>query len=212
MRRAKIGFVVGLRAEARLLRGLGFQVAIGGGMPEGAARAAEALIAADAEALISFGLAGGLVFGIAAGALVIPSRVRACDQVFVCDTDLVGWLGGATATTMLAGQEIAVTAMRKADLFARSGASAIDLESGAVARVATAATVPFAVLRAVADPADRDLPPAAVTALSEAGKIKGGKVLGSVLRQPGQIGELVLLARNAAAARSALVRRLRRLS
>jgi adenosylhomocysteine nucleosidase len=81
-----------------------------------------------------------------------------------------------------------------------------------VARVATAATVPFAVLRAVADPADRDLPPAAVTALSEAGKIKGGKVLGSVLRQPGQIGELVLLARNAAAARSALVRRLRRLS
>jgi adenosylhomocysteine nucleosidase len=72
--------------------------------------------------------------------------------------------------------------------------------------------VPFAVLRAVADPADRDLPPAAVTALSEAGKIKGGKVLGSVLRQPGQIGELVLLARNAAAARSALVRRLRRLS
>jgi len=212
MRRAKIGFVVGLRAEARLLRGLGFQVAIGGGMPEGAARAAESLIAADAEALISFGLAGGLVFGIAAGAIVIPSRVRESDQVFVCDTDLVGWLGGATATTMLAGQEIAVTAMRKADLFARSGASAIDLESGAVARVATAATVPFAVLRAVADPADRDLPPAALIALNAAGRIGIGRVTASVLRHPGQLGALIALARYAGAAKKALTRKLQHLT
>jgi len=212
MKRAKIGFVVGLQAEARLLRGLGFRVAIGGGLPEGAAKAAEALIAADAEALISFGLAGGLAFGMRPGRILVPATVIAGGEVYNCDADLLAWLGGATAPAILGGQRVAVTTDQKARLFSESGAGAIDLESGAVARVATEATVPFAVLRAVADPADRDLPPAALIALSGAGRIQLGRVLGSLLGQPTQIAELIRLGRHAAAARSTLQRKLLQLA
>ena len=59
-----IGVVVGMRAEARLLRRLarrlGFRVAIGGGTPAGAEAAARRLVADGALGLVSFGLAGGL--------------------------------------------------------------------------------------------------------------------------------------------------------
>jgi adenosylhomocysteine nucleosidase len=212
MKRTKIGVVVGLRAEARLLRGQGFAVAIGGGTPAGAARAAEALIARDAEALISFGLAGGLAFGVPPGTLLVPTEVLDGGERFPCDPDLLAWLGGASSASILAGTAIASTADQKAELFARWRAPAIDLESGAVARVATAATVPFAVLRAVADPADRDLPPAALIALNAAGRIGIGRVTASILRHPGQLGELIALARHAGAAKTALIRKLQQLA
>jgi adenosylhomocysteine nucleosidase len=85
----------------------------------------------------------------------------------------------------------------------------VDLESGAVARVALAHGLPFAVLRAVADPAERNLPPAALLALDGAGRIGILRVLGSVFGNPGQILGLLALARDAAAARRALVGRVR---
>jgi adenosylhomocysteine nucleosidase len=211
MNRAKIGVVVGLRAEARLLRGRGFFVAIGGGTAAGAARAAEALIARDAEALISFGLAGGLALGLPPGTILVPSVVVDRAERYECDPDLMAWLGGGGGA-VCGGEHIAATTEAKAALFSASGANCIDLESGAVARVATAATVPFAVLRAIADPADRDLPPAALIALNGGGKIGPGRVLGSVLRHPGQVGELIVLARHAAAARRALLNKVSQLA
>ena len=78
------------------------------------------------------------------------------------------------------------------------------MESGAVATVAAAAGVPFAVLRAICDPADRDLPRAALVGLDDAGRIAPMRVLWSLIRNPGQIGGLIALAGDAAAAREAL--------
>jgi adenosylhomocysteine nucleosidase len=71
--------------------------------------------------------------------------------------------------------------------------------------------LPFAVLRAVADPAERDLPPAALLALDGGGRISFLRVLGSVIRNPGQVPGLLALAGDAAAARRALKERLRAL-
>jgi adenosylhomocysteine nucleosidase len=105
---------------------------------------------------------------------------------------------------MLAGAAIAVTVAEKKSLFEATGADAIDLESGAVARVAAARGVPFAVLRAVADPAERNLPPAALVALDRSGRIGFLRVLASVFGNPAQIPGLLALARDAAAARRAL--------
>jgi adenosylhomocysteine nucleosidase len=92
----------------------------------------------------------------------------------------------------------------KARLFAATGAAVVDMESGAVAAVATAAGLPFAVLRVVCDPAGRDLPPAALVALDGDGAIAALGVLASLLRHPGQIPALLRLARDAAAARTGL--------
>jgi adenosylhomocysteine nucleosidase len=112
---------------------------------------------------------------------------------------------------MLAGTAIAVTMAQKAALFTASHADAVDLESGAVARAAKAHNVPFAVLRAIADPAGANLPPAALIALDSGGAIGISRVLASVLRHPQQIPALLQLARDAQAARKALAARLRRL-
>jgi adenosylhomocysteine nucleosidase len=207
----KIGFVVGLTAEARLLRGAGFLVGVGGGTPAGAADAALRLIGDGAAGLVSFGLAGGLRPGLAPGAVLVPRRVVEGEASFVCDDGLVAWLGGASLDAMLAGLAIAVTVSEKKRLFEATKADAVDLESGAVARVALAHGLPFAVLRAVADPAERNLPPAALLALDGAGRIGFLRVLGSVVRNPGQILGLLALARDAAAARRALKGKLRTL-
>jgi adenosylhomocysteine nucleosidase len=208
----KIGFVVGLRAEMALLRGAPFLGGVGGGTPRGAADVAMRLIEEGARALVSFGLAGGLNPGLAPGALLVPERVVEGDNTYLCNPALVAWLGGATIGTMLGGARIAVTAAEKAALFTASGADAIDLESGAVARVARAQGLPFAVLRAVADPAGRTLPPAALIALNQSGQIGFLRVLASVLRNPRQIPPLLALAKDAAAARRSLARKIKNLA
>ena len=202
-----IGIVVGFAAEARLARGLGGQTAIGGGDAAGAARAADRLARAGAHALISFGLAGGLDPGLRAGALVIPDAVTvAGGGHWNADPSLARRLGEA-AGLVLSADAVITTAAAKQAAWRRSAAIAVDLESGAVATAAAAHGLPFAVLRAICDPAERDLPPAALDALDAEGRIRPGALLRSLARQPGQIGALIALGREAARARQALLAR-----
>ncbi|OYV40978.1 MAG: hypothetical protein B7Z80_03120 [Rhodospirillales bacterium 20-64-7] len=212
MERRKIGFVTGLKAEAALLRDAGFLVAAGGGEPAGAFAAAEALAGQGAEALVSFGLAGGLARALRPGTVLVPTLVLEGPREYPCDPALMRFLGGPSGQRLLAGHRIAAAVADKAALFRRSRADAIDLESGAVARVASARGLRFAVLRAIADPAERALPPAALVPLRADGGIALGHVLRSVALQPAQIPALLRLARDAGSARKALVARLRALA
>ena len=202
---ALIGVVVGLEAEARIARGFGCPVAVGGGGPAGAARAAASLV--GVHALISFGLAGGLAPGLPAGAVLVPERVLGGGE-WLCDPVLARRLG-VPAGAILAVPGIVATADAKAALWRQTGALAADIETGAVAQVAAASALGFAVLRVVCDPAERDLPPAALTALDAAGRIQPGALLRSLARHPGQVGALLALGRDAAAARRALLDRVR---
>jgi adenosylhomocysteine nucleosidase len=206
-----IGFVTGLTAEARLLEKTGFLAVAGGGWPEGAYRAAERLIGQGAEALVSFGLAGGLAPDAAPGALLVPAAVMEGAEHYFCDPALIAFLGGSTGETVLAGTVIAATVAEKAALYRATRIGAVDLESGAVARAARAHGLPFAVLRAVADPATRTLPPAALVPLKPSGAIDLPRILRSVLANPAQIPGLIGLARDAGKARAALVARVKTL-
>lgn len=200
----KIGLVTGLTAEARIAFGLGTALA-GGGTPGGAAQAARELIAQGATALISFGVAGGLNPGLRAGTLIIPAEILTDGAYYAADPVLTEALGGP-AYRLFAAPGIVVTAADKRNLFAETGADAVDMESGVVAELAVAHGLPFAALRAICDPATRDLPPAALIALNAAGAISLPDIARSVARQPSQIIGLLMLARDAAAARSALQR------
>ncbi len=211
MERAKIGFITGLTAEARWLRNAGFIVKVGGGTPYGAEQAAEALVAEGAQGLISFGLAGGLKPGLVAGSIVVPTAILEGNRVYPADYVLMSFLGGSTGAPLYAGQKIAETAHDKALIYRRNHPDAIDLESGGVARVAQARGLPFAALRAVADPADADLPPVALIALKDGGKLDLPAIARSVLRHPGQIGKLIGVAQAAKTARGALIARLEKL-
>lgn len=212
LERSRIGFVVGLAAEARLLRRSGFPVEIGGGDPPGAARAARLLLDRRVKALVSFGLCGGLNPGLRPGAILIPEFVTEDGARFACDAGLAAMLGGANCHSLTASGRIAVTAEEKTLLFKATAADAVDLESGAVAQAAASRGLPFAVLRAVADPAGRSLPPAALIALDTGGGIRLPAVLASVLRQPRQIPALIAIGQDAAKARAALIRQVRRIS
>ncbi len=160
-----------------------------------------------ANALVSFGLAGGLSPTLNAGDLVVPAAVLSHGRHIATDPNLCDALGGVNAATLLAGDAIVGSVGGKAERRFGTGADAVDLESGAVADAAVAANIPFAVLRAVCDPAGRALPPAALVALSGGGGIRLLRVAGSVLFGPSQIGALMALSADAAAARHALVAR-----
>lgn len=209
----KIGIIVGLAAEARIAQRAGWAVAVGGGLPKGARRMAERLIEDGATALISFGLAGGLDPRLQAGALVVPRVVLVGDGSFVCDADLRRMLEecATPVESLFAGEAVVARATDKARLARDYGAAAVDLESGVVAEVAEAAGVPFACLRAICDPAARDLPRAAVEALDERGRVRPMKMAGILARHPQDILGLIALGRDAARARRSLIRGAERL-
>ena len=205
------GIVVGLTAEARIARRTGWPVEVGGGTPSGAAIAAERLIAQGVSGLVSFGLAGGLSPLLLAGQIIVPSSVTVEGQVLAVDPALADRLGGLSGHEMLAERGIVATAAEKQVVHTVSAADAIDLESGAVALAASRHGIPFAILRAICDPAHRDLPPAALVALDGGGAIGFVRVMVSVLSHPGQIPALLRLATDAAAARRALLERVGRI-
>ena len=198
--------MTGLAAEARIASRFGYPVRVGGGTPAGAGVAASELIEQGATALVSFGLAGGLDPALRPGTVVVASIVLSEGERLHADAGLAGRFGGLSGHTILAGSTVVADAAAKQRLHATTWAHAIDLESGAVARIAQAYGLPFIVLRAICDPAERSLPPAALLALNPAGAIGLKQVLGSVLRHPNQIRGLLTLARDAAVARRALIR------
>jgi adenosylhomocysteine nucleosidase len=199
------GFVVGMAAEARIAARFGFPVVAGGGTPEGAEVAARRLVAQGVDALVSFGLAGGLDPALRPGAVLIPTTVLCDGFPFGADAGLAARFGGLTGHCLLGGTVIAADVATKHRLRAETRADAVDLESGRVAGVAVACGLPFVVVRAICDPAERDLPPAALLALDEAGGIGLMRVLWSLLRRPSQLPALLVLASDAARARRALI-------
>lgn len=208
----RVGVVVGLKAEARIARKLGWDIAIGGGGAVGAAKAVDVLIGRGATALVSFGLAGGLDPSLRPGRVLVPRALLLDGELLSCDPALSAQLGGMTDHVMLAGGDLLDTADNKRRVWRKLQAHAIDLESAAVGRAARAHGLPFAVLRAVCDPANCSLPPAARVALDSAGAIGMWRVLHAILRGPRQVPDLFALARDAATARRALVRRVAKLA
>ncbi len=179
---------------------------MGGGGAAGAYEASRRLIAKGVTGLISFGLAGGLSPDLSAGSLVVAADVvDGQGRSWRADPALSARLGDA-AGSLFAATDIIATAAAKRALWSATGALAADIESGAVAAAAAEAALPFAVLRAVCDPAHRDLPPAAQTALNAAGRIQQPlRLLRSIMGRPAQIGDLIRLGREATLARRALL-------
>ncbi len=201
--------VVGMAAEARIARRLGWPVAIAGGTASGVGAAANGLIERGCTGLISFGLAGGLDPELRPGAMVVPTEVITGGQRYPADIELSRMLGGPTPHIMLGAEAIVASVVDKTRLWQQTGAAAVDLESGAVARVAALHGIPFAVLRAICDPAERALPPAALAGLDARGAIAIWRVLAAIVVRPAQLPALIALAAEAATARRSLIARVR---
>jgi len=101
------------------------------------------------------------------------------------DPTLTERLRRGDATSPPGRDSIAVTASYKHRLWTATGGAAIDLESVRSPVPPPVHGLPFAVLRAICDPAGRNLPPAALTALNSQGTIGLLRVIASLLRRPG---------------------------
>jgi hopanoid-associated phosphorylase len=202
-----IGIVVGMQSEAALLPP-GALIACSGGRPAKAAECADYLLKAGAEGLVSFGVAGGLDPGLAPGALVIGTEVDLGGASLKADEAWAGRLRdvlpGAHLGIVCGAVDPVLTAAAKASLHAESNGLVIDLESGAVAEACAAAGKPFAVIRAVADPAERAIPEFALKGLAEDGRTRALPVILGLLGRPHLLPALLGLARDNRAALDAL--------
>lgn len=205
MTASRVIAVTGLRTEARIAAGPRVHAIAGGGDAAGLARALEAAVANRASAIISFGVAGGLAPSLAPGSKLVARTIIAEDGARyhgdpVWSQRLSAALGGAMIADIagvdapLAGHE------EKHALHLKTGAHAADMESHIAARIAADYNLPFAAFRVVADPAHRRLPHAALVALKPDGSLAFGAIAGSILRNPGQIPQLLRTARDARAA------------
>ena len=209
----RLGLVAGLKSEASALASASpWPVAVAGGSAERAEAMARGLAAAGATALISVGIAGALSPDLQPGMLVVADVVIDPEGLHMpVDAALVTALGlpanVRTVRGILAGSDTMVTsAAAKHELARRSGAIAVDMESHGVARAARALGLPFAVLRAIADPADRAVPPSAAVCMDAEGNTRPLAVMLALLKRPGDLPGLIALGRDAASATATLRR------
>ncbi|SRR5579859_390919 len=202
-----IGIVVGMQSEAALLAS-GPMVVITGGRPAKAEELVQYLLKAGAEGVVSFGVAGGIDPGLAPGDLVIGTEVDLGGASLKADLEWAKRLHNALPKSRMGivcgGQDPVLTPAAKSHLHAESGGLTIDLESGAVAEACAAAGKPFAVIRAVADPAERAIPEFALKGLAEDGRTRALPVVLGLLGRPFQLPALLGLARDNRAALASL--------
>ena len=200
--------VTSLLLEARIAGGPGVSVICG--HPSRLVTCLQAAIERGALGIISFGVAGGLAPHLRAGDWVIGSGVRIEHERYQADRRwsrrLLEAIPGSVHAE-IAGTETPIAhSSEKIRLHARTGAIAVDMESHIAAKIAASRNIPFAICRTVIDPANRDLPPAAVVGLRHDGTPDMLAISRSVMRQPNQIPALIRTAIDAWTAREALRR------
>ena len=209
---ANVLVVCGLKREAAIISGPGRRTLCGNG-PTLRAKLTEA-VSPRPSLVVSWGLCGGLDPRLRPGDLILGAGVVAYEGGVRTDETVTALLrqrladsGARVFVEPLAASDAPVlTAAAKAELRRATEASAVDMESLIAGQFAVKQRVPFAILRAVADPAERDLPPLALKAMAPDGGINVQAVIGELIRSPAQFAALRALAADSSAAFRALKR------
>lgn len=201
--------VTGLKAEARLAAGPRIRVVTGGG--ERLVRDLDAAAKGKASGIISFGIAGGLCPSLAPGAKLVAQKIVTRDgREFLSDPTwskrMSAALGGAPIVAMAGVDSPVADGAARQALLDETGAVSVDTESHIAAEIAAAYDLPFAAFRVVADPAGRELPHAALVAMRPDGGLAFGAIARSILRDPGQVRDMMRVARDARAGFAGLFR------
>lgn len=207
VRRGSVVVAVGLRAEARIAARWGTKPCCGQGA--GFATALRRAAAENCSGILSFGIAGGLDPRLRPGMCVVATRVLTDQASYDTDANwskrlLDGW--ECVQAPVLSVDRPVGDAATKHALHQRTGAAAVDMESGVAAAIAREHDLPFAVLRVIADSATRRLPSFASRCVRDDGSIDARSVLAQLWQEPSDIFAGLRLAEDAWVARRALAR------
>jgi adenosylhomocysteine nucleosidase len=190
--------VTGLAKEAGIVGVAGVVAVAGGGDAVSLAAKLNALHG-DIRGVISIGLAGALSPHLNVGDVVIADQVLTGAETWDCHETwrvrLLSRLSHAHQGQFFGSDVIIENPETKTGLYNTTGALAVDMESQVAARFAYARNLPLAGLRVISDDASHVLPPAALVAMKPDGGIALGRVLGSLLKKPGQVPALIRTAR-----------------
>lgn len=150
-----------------------------------AARIPSGLLSKGTTAILMAGLAGALDPSLKVGDVIVDD----------CANLLPATIPFRRGTIHTANQIVATPA-QKAELFARTGAAAVDMESDAARQYAQASGVPLIAVRAISDTADETLDPAVIGLVDELGRVKPAMLTATLLRRPGLIPYLNRLGKN----------------
>jgi adenosylhomocysteine nucleosidase len=224
---SRVGIVCALASEARHLGSIrwetssvamgsvrhgtladGTLVSLTGMGIESATQGARDLANRGVAGLASFGMAGGLDPVLAPGDILAPADVATPDgrrfhsdeawRQHVCRT--LGATSEIRTDTLLTALRAVGTVEEKSTLYRTTGASAVDMESAAIAGVAAEHGLPFIAIRVIVDSATDVLPRSVTAAADAAGHLQVGRLIGALVLAP---GELTLLARLAKRYRAA---------
>ncbi len=131
-----------------------------------------------------------------------PGKQSAMDPRFRGDERGEGLDANIKAITgpLFGSDEIIESISKKAALYRDHRAFGVDMESHGAARAAASSGIPFLAIRAVADPAGRALPPAALGAVAPDGSTRMLATLGAAMRDPKQFPALMKLGADSSAA------------
>ena len=209
---ASVLIVCGLKREAAILKGPG-RTTLCGDASTLRARLAEAA-SLRPSLVVSWGLCGALDPRFRPGDLILGAEVvsdegavRADEAVTSSLAQRLGSAGARVVVERLAASDAPVlSAAAKAELRRATGAAGVDMESLIAGQFALKQQVPFAILRAVADPAERDLPPLVLRAVDSDGGVDAAAIIKELIRSPSQFAGLRALAADSGAAFRALKR------
>ncbi len=212
-----IAVICGLKSEAQVvshvLGASKIRVGVSGANAARAEEIARQFCDAGAAAIVSVGVSGGLDPSLAPGDLIIGDRVLCgVGKSYQSDPCLLDAIADEPASTkakvgaLFGADDIIESIEKKASLFHDHGALGVDMESHGAARAAANAGIPFLAIRAIADPADRALPPAALGAIAPDGSTRMLATLGAAMRDPKQFPALMKLGADSSAALKTLRR------
>jgi adenosylhomocysteine nucleosidase len=164
---------------------------------------ASCLKAANVSLIVSSGLAGSLKPEIVPEEIVAPKRVgtlRDASGVSL-STGPISFAecrGARIIATLLTSDHIIESHEEKNRL--SNFADAVDMESFHVARKFTDEGVPVAIIRAISDGSDEDLPVDFTKCLTSAGRVKSSALLKELLERPARIPELIRFGRQSRSA------------
>jgi adenosylhomocysteine nucleosidase len=170
----------------------------------------EALDSPACRGVISFGIAGGLDRRLRSGTHLVASEVITSEGSVGThegwSKTLLNSSGDALHAPILGTDQVVVEPDEKHELFARTGAAAVDTESHITALMARERGLPFACLRTIADPAHRRVPKAAISGLRPDGRAYAAGVMRELVRRPHETPALLAIAYDTWRARRVLAR------